>query len=237
MEDKRLRDALQPGAECLSIEEIGRYRDDALAPAARRACEEHLRLCANCRAELALLDAFTALEVRSEESEIVREGVRQLDRRHAQWRRERPGASPETRRRFFVTSLRPALALAAMLLAVAGGYYLTRPASQPVSGIDSDATRSSEAVVIETPRGDVQSVPDRLEWRAVAGASSYHARVDEVDRHEVWSVDTTTTSATLPPAVRALIVPGKSFIWHVTAYSAARNPIAESAPERFRLAR
>jgi hypothetical protein len=237
MEDKHLTQALQPGADCPSIEELGRYRDDALAPAARRACEQHISGCANCRAELALLEAFVALEVRNDESAIVREGVRQLDRRRAQLLAERPNTAPEIRRRFSVAAFRPALALAAMLLTVAGGYYLTRPASHSVLVTDSDTTRSSEAVVILTPRGEVQSRPDRLEWRAVAGASSYRARIDEVDRHEVWSTDTTTTSATLPPAVLAQIVPGKTFVWRVTAYSAAHSPIAESAPERFRLAR
>ena len=237
MEDKLLREALQPTADCLSIEQLGHYRDDTLTPSARQTSERHISSCANCRAELAMLDAFATLSVRDDEAAIVREGAAALERRRAEIFGERRSRVTEFRRRFSVSALRPAFALAAMLLMIVGGYFLTQPASRDLPRTSSDVTRTSENVVVQAPIGDVQSVPDQLQWRSVAGASRYRARIAEVDRHEVWSTDTTTTSATLPPEVRAQIVPGKTLVWQVTAFSAAGTPIAESTPQRFRVAR
>jgi hypothetical protein len=237
MEDKVLKEALQPTADCLSIEQLGRYRDGVLTGASRHMCERHISACANCRAELALLDAFTNLGVADEEAALVRDGAAALERRRAEIFGERRSNVAEFRRRFSVGALRPVFALAAVLLMVVGGYYLTQPASRSVPAMSSEVTRMSETVVLHAPAGDVQSVPDQLQWRPVAGASRYRARIVEVDRHEVWSTDTTTTSVTLPPAVRAQIVPGKTLVWQVTAFSAASKPIAESNPQRFRVTR
>jgi anti-sigma factor RsiW len=237
MEDKILRQALQPTADCLSIEQLGRYHDDALTPAVRQTSERHISACANCQSELALLDAFTTLSVRDEEAAIVRSGAAILERRRDEIFGARRSNVTEFRRRVSVSALRPVFAMAALLLMVVGGYYLIQPASRTGPGMSPDVTRTSEIVVVQAPAGDVKSVPDQLQWRPVAGASRYRARIAEVDRHEVWSTDTTTTSVTVPPAVRAQIVPGKTLVWQVTAFSAASKPIAESNPQRFRVAR
>jgi putative zinc finger protein len=236
MEDKQLKVALQPTADCLSIEQLGRYQDDALTPAAREITERHVRGCANCQTELALLDAFSTLAVREDEAEVVRDGVKTLERRRAEIFGKRSGTVTEFRRRFSVAALRPVFAMAAVLLMIVGGYYLTQNSSRNSSGIDPDATRSSK-IIVEAPSGDVQSVPEQLQWKSIDGASSYRIRITEVDRHELWSTDTTTSPVTLPPSVRAQIVPGKTLVWQVTAYGAANKPIAESTPQRFRVAR
>lgn len=236
MENESLNKALRPSPECLSIEQLGRYVDDALAPGERAAAKAHIGGCVNCQAELALLDAFATLSVRDDEAQVVRAGVDELTRRRSKIFGDTRHESSLLRRWMSASALRPAFAMAAVLLAIAGGYYLTQPASRFPSGIGPDVTRSS-SVAAQAPVGDLSAVPERLQWQQVVGASKYRVRLTEVDRHELWSSDATATSIELPPAVRAQIVPGKTLLWQVTAYGASNEPIAQSEPQRFRLAR
>ena len=93
----------------------------------------------------------------------------------------------------------------------------------------------SLSVAIQGPIGDQTAVPGRLQWHPVSGAARYHVRLSEVDRHEIWSSGTVDTAIDIPPTIRARIVPGKTLVWQVTAYSASNALIAESNAERFRL--
>jgi hypothetical protein len=129
--------------------------------------------------------------------------------------------------------------MAVVLLCFVSGYYLINPAAPRLPADVSsgaDATRSLTIRAIG-PVGDQRAVPDRLQWQPVAGASRYHVRLLEVDRHELWSYDTADAAVDLPADIRARISPAKTLTWQVTAYGAANAPIAESDPQRFRLAR
>src|SRR5207237_303969 len=79
--------------------------------------------------------------------------------------------------------------------------------------------------------GDVGEGPERFEWQPVSGAVRYHVALMEVDRRELWAIDTSDTSVTLPAAVRRQIVPSKTLLWQVKAVGAADAPIAESGVE------
>jgi putative zinc finger protein len=236
MEEHKLRQALQPSAECLSIEQLGRYADDVLAPIERGAADAHVRGCANCRTELALMESFRTLSVRDDEAAIVRSGVEQLNRRRSEIFGDTRHEMSFLRRFLSIGALRPALAMATVLLAIVGGYYLTQPASRFPSGMGPDVTRSS-SVTVQAPVGDQSVAPERLEWQAVSGAVRYRVRLSEVDRHEIWSAEATATAIELPRSVRELIVPGKTLLWQVTAIDASNVAIADSALQQFRVAR
>jgi hypothetical protein len=239
MEPEILTHALQPGADCPALDTLGRHADNALTPRERAAIGAHVHSCAVCQSELALLQTFAAGEVRDDERNAVRDIVSELRRReHAIFSAH---ASPEIRRSRFALfgSFRHALSLATVLLAVVGSYYIfssTPPRLPSDAGSGTEVTRSL-AVELRAPLGDQMAAPQRLEWRPIAGAARYRARLMEVDRRELWSVETTATTADLPEPVRALVVPAKTLLWQVTAYDASNAPIAESSPERFRLAR
>jgi hypothetical protein len=236
MEERNLTDALRPGPECPSIERLGRYADGSLPPDERRHEESHIVACANCQAELTLLHAFMTAAVRDDDAEAVRWGVEQLHRREPEIfdRGRRPERS--VRQWLSIANLRAALVLAAVLL-VAGGYYLTNPATPRLPddvGSSVEPTRSL-TIVVRAPLGDQTAVPGRLQWELVIGAARYRVRLSEVDRREIWSSDTVDAEVDLPPDVRAHIVPGKTLVWQVTAYGASSAPIAQSNAERFRL--
>ena len=146
---------------------------------------------------------------------------------------------PSVRRSMSFARLRPVPALAIVLLAFAGGYYFSRQAASRLPadiGPGPETTRSL-TIAARSPIGDQTTSPARLQWEPVTGAARYRVRLSEVDRQEVWSGETTGSAIDLPPGVRALIVPGKTLVWRVTAYGAANAPIAESNDERFRLVR
>lgn len=237
MEEQNLINALRPGPDCPSIERLGRYADGALAPEERRGEESHIAACANCQAELALLHSFATPAVRDDEAEAVRWGVEQLQRREREIFDGGSRKEPSRRRWQSFGRLRPAPALAVVLLVILGGYYLTKqtaPRFPTDIGSSPEATRSL-TIAIRGPIGDQTAAPARLQWQPVGGAARYRVRLSEIDRHEIWSSDTTESAIDLPPDVRARIVPGKTLVWQVTAYSGSNAPIAESNAERFRL--
>ena len=236
MEEQNLTNALRPGPDCPPIERLGQYADGALTPEQRRREQAHIAACANCQAELALLHEFAAPAVRDDEAEAVRWGVEQLRRREPEIFDGGRPAGPSGRRSLSFGRVRPALAVAIVLLAFVGGYYVTNQAPRLPTDIGSspEATRSL-TIEARSPIGDQAAVPTRLEWQAIAGAARYRVRLSEVDRREIWSGDTIDSAIDLPSDVRARIVPGKTLVWRVTAYGASNAPIAESNDERFRL--
>ena len=239
MEEQILKRALGPGPDCLPIERLAQYADGILSDDERRADESHIAACANCQAELSLLHAFAASTVRDDEAAIVRAGVEQLKHREAEIFPPVPRDARSVRQWLSLGRLRPALTMAAVLLAAIGGYYLTNPAAPRLPtdvGSGPEATRSMGITVVE-PVGDQTAVPGHLRWQPVTGASRYHVRLTEVDRHEIWSSDTADAAIELPAGILAQIRPAKTLVWQVTAYGASNTPIAESDPQRFRLAR
>jgi hypothetical protein len=121
----------------------------------------------------------------------------------------------------------------------AGGVYLLTMNEAPalpgrVDTRGGEVTRSL-AITVRGPLGELDEAPPRLEWQAVDGAARYQARVFEVDRTELWSMSTTVADVDLPDRVRGSLVPGRTFVWDVTAYDASGAAIAESGQQSFRI--
>jgi hypothetical protein len=238
MDPEILKAALAPGAECLPVEELGRYVDGTLPPAEHAAAAAHIRSCINCRAELTLLQAITSNPIRPDEGDVVRNGVGQLERHAVVARNVR---TIESTGRWWLPSTPRLAALVAIVLLtlVAGRLYEADTAAPllPSAVRTDDEVARSQTVAVRTPLGDLRDAPQRLEWRAVNRAVRYQARLFEVDRREVWSVSTAGTAIELPPAVRALSVPLKTLLWEVTAYDTSGTAIASSGAQAFRVVR
>jgi putative zinc finger protein len=237
MERKILSGALERGPECLDVEVIARYVDDALAPRERDAAKAHIDACPTCQAEITLIQAFADARVSDEESIAVREIVADLQRRPSAIVLPAREESRARRGLSFGMWRATLSAAAALLVAIVAGYYLLGSnAPRLPNDIDSgrEVTRSL-TVILRGPIGDQTTAPTRLEWQSVASAVRYRVRLMEVDRSELWSAETTKMSIDLPTAIRARIVPAKTLLWDVTAYGVTSEIVAASDVERFRL--
>jgi hypothetical protein len=239
MEDEILRQALAPGARCLSVEQLGQYADGALDADDEAAAAVHIKDCLSCQAELALLHAVTSTGLRPEEAEIVRDGAARLDERTTGFPAADHVASSSGRRWFGFRSLSLAAVAAVLLAGVATGtfFFLTRNAPRlPGSVTTGDEVTRSLALAVRGPVGDHRDLPRRFEWVGVDRAVRYRVRLLEVDRQEVWSTSTPAPAVDLPPDVQAKLTPGRTLLWDVTAYDAAGTVIAESGTQSFRVA-
>jgi len=108
------------------------------------------------------------------------------------------------------------------------------PELTPGLGRGGVVLRSEELVALD-PTGDLTKAPAALRWQAMSGAKRHRIRVMEVDQNELWQTESGEATVSLPAAVRATIVPGKTLLWQVTALDSAGNPVAASQILRFRL--
>jgi hypothetical protein len=219
-----MKDDLQRTAACIPIERL----DGEFNQAER----EHLAVCARCQAERALWQEFT--------DSVPSPG----DGAAVQWiaaevRRRRAAAGPKRKvvwGRWLspAASFRWAAAAAAIVLA-AGIGYLAWDREPALSSTSGDAVYRSARVEAIAPMGDLQGAPRELSWVAVRQAVRYDVRVLEVDRSVVWSTASTTPHISLPAAVIARCVPGRSMLWEVDALDQSGSVIARSGTQRFRV--
>ena len=240
MEEQNLTNALGPGPDCLSIERLGRYADGILSDDERRADESHIAACANCQAELALLHAFAAVDRARRRS-----GGRARGRRAAATSRSGDLCSGSSDAHVVATMVlaRPAASRAHAGSCLAGCCRRLLP-DQSSGAAASDRCRFRLG-------GDALDGHHRAGTgrRSDSGARPAAVATGRAARRDTtcgsWkSIATRSGRATptdaaidLPAAVQAQIGPAKTLVWQVTAYGASNTPIAESDPQRFRLAR
>ena len=237
MEPETLRTALAPGAECPTIERLGRYADGALGADEQTAAAVHIRGCLTCQTEIALLHAVTSSGARPGEAEIVRDGVTRLEQRTIGFTAAVHEDTSARRRWSRIGMWLPVAGAAVLLMATGTLYVLTaKPPRLPGGVAPGNEVTRSLAVAVRGPAGDLPESPRRFEWLAVDRAVRYRVRLMEVDRHEVWSASTSAAGVDLPPSVRASMAPARTLLWDVTAYDASGAVVAESGPQSFRLA-
>ncbi len=237
-----------PGEGCLSNAELEGLLDRSLAADLLSRLEAHVAACGRCSAELELLKTFCEAVPAPGEAADVDWIVRRLQTRLP----EQAGVSPATKppvseseeskgslwrggllrpRWRFV----PVLAAAAALILVAALEVQRRlEPGLRVPGAGQAVLRSGR-VPLKSPVGDIDSLPERLEWVAVGGARRYVVTVMEVDRNVLWRAETEMPGIDVPPQVRAAAVPGKTLLWQVEAFDPAGSRVAESGVERFRV--
>jgi hypothetical protein len=241
------KEAVSPTEACLTIEELGRWSDQWL-PDRAPVASAHIARCPRCQAELAMLNEFQSAATRPEDADSVSWITAELERRFDQIRvaapltAPRPGLRSERSRwvqyLFGPRPLRGALGFAGLLALIAAVLQL-RGAQEPE--LSSDAVSGpvvmrSEELVALSPTGDLKQAPRELRWQATPGAARYLVKVMEVDRTELWKTESSLTSASLPTALVARIVPGKKLLWQVTAIDSAGRTVATSQILPFRLA-
>lgn len=236
-EQELLREALGPGKECPSIEELEQVRSGGIT--APGELTRHIESCTYCQTELHMLQMFQATE-QTPVSKEVRQVSKKLQARSAEIL-GRPSAVKQhlpwwkaawTMRGFAQASL-----AAAVLLLVAGAVIrLHSPNSPSISQVDrtgQDVLRSG-SFSVTSPVGDLQERPSEVRWEKVQGAATYRVRLLEVDRSEMWKAETAEEHIDLPSSIRSRIVPAKTLFWEISALDTSGNRVGETGLVRFR---
>jgi hypothetical protein len=237
LDERRVRQqwkaALAATEECLSLEELSRHAERSPGDQGKDRVSSHLSSCPRCQTELAMLQEFERATPRPDEAAAVSVIAAELKRRSG----SRMGRLV-TRKIFAPRRIgTAAMALAAMLLLIAGGLYL-RSEKEPVLVSDGSSGQTllrSQAMTLLEPKGDLERSPTELRWQAVPGAVRYSVKLMEVDRAVLWQSSSEQTSVALPQPVREKIIPAKTLLWEVTAIEAGGKAVATSPVERFRV--
>ena len=240
---ERLRVMLGETESCLSLEQLEKFLEKSAGQgwAAGSAGDSHLASCPRCSTELSLLREFRSMTPRTEEAEAVEWIAARLEERSPVRAVRRP--EREVRFPWWKHILSPgwvgtaSWAAAMVLVVIAAGIYF-QGAREPVlpkgAGAGPQVFRSDQVELL-APMGDLEQAPAELRWRPAPGASRYQVRLMEVDRTEIWNGDSVTTSIVLPADVQARVLPRKTLLWQVIAWSDAGARIAASEIQRFRL--
>jgi hypothetical protein len=193
----------------------------------------HVDTCARCQAELALWQAFNEPSRDQAETDAVEWIVARLQQARAAASRS---SAPPLAQRFARSHFRALIgAAAAVMVAATLGYVVwdREPAIIIPAGEQVYRTASIDIV---SPSGDVAGPPQELVWVASPAAARYDVRVLEVDGTVVWRATSVSPRVVLPDDVIARSVPGRTVIWEVLALDESARVVAQSGPQRFRVA-
>ena len=244
MSDDRheIKTALGVTPGCPPVEQLGRFANNSLDVSERANVESHIGRCGHCQSELALLRQFTDVSLQPEEERPVAWITAQLrDRAQEIYEpaSEVRAASISWWKRILAPPAlsRVALALGCLLIIVSGSIYLRRGSAPSLNTtLDSgpEILRSNTLELL-SPKDTLTTTPELLQWQALPGTERYQARILEVDRTLLWKSETSAVSIKIPDQVRALMKPGKTLLWQVTALDGSGKPVASSNFESFRL--
>lgn len=230
-ENELLAGSLKRTSECLPIEAL-----EQILEGESWDTDLHLKGCAYCKTEIALLRSFRDAEVPAVDAKAVAQVTAKL--------RERPGGGLELVSASWIGRvlgkgwLRPAaLALAGALLVVAIGLQIhqSSTAGLTTGAGDGSGVFRSGTLSISSPSGDLQDIPEQFRWESVAAATRYELHLMEVDHHELWNATLTQPAVDIPAEIRAQIVPLKTLLLQIDAFDATGRKVAQSEVVRFRL--
>lgn len=238
----RWKRLFQQGQDCPSIEELGNYLSGSQNESERTQVASHVRDCSKCSCEMTLLRQFNEGDVRPAEKSEVATIVRSLQENTSKTlRRAETQSKPRSESSFWrdFLAFRPvpllATAMAGVLVVMAASLLLrTAPDIAPIFDNGPTVLRTG-TIRIDSPRGDVQQVPQELKWMGLEEAASYEVRISEVDRVEVVVLTTNSNSVTISPEIQDELAAGKPLFWQVNAFDSSGRQIAQSELARFAL--
>jgi hypothetical protein len=234
-----LKSSFTATPECLAPEQLEGLLDG-------KTSHPHLANCPRCQAELAMLKSFESAAPLPGEGAAVTWISSQLDRqldtiKHPVRSRARAAVQSLERkswmsRIFGQGGFRWALPVAAVAaIAIVSALLLQSPKApqlQANAGGNPVVYRSQEVVVLG-PIGELQKIPQQLEWQAFSGAAAYKVVMMEVDQTPLWTGDVKESSTAIPASIRAKMLPGKPILWQVTAVDGQGRVLGTSQLQRF----
>ena len=223
---EKLKSALGPAADCPPLEQLVRALDASEGDARRKAAEDHAANCAHCRDELALMREFVDARPQPDETRNVNWIARRLEKQRV--------FRPSRQRLPFFFGMRAWAAAACLVIVASSVFYLRRGPGAPSPAGAGEGVMRSQVLELVDPVGDVRQKPAVFRWRVVPGAVRYQVHLMEVDRREVWRGESANDFISIPPPVLALMAPGRSFLWEVSAWDKSGKTLA-TATRSFRV--
>jgi hypothetical protein len=220
--------ALGRRTDCPPPEELEKYlnQPDDLP------LNSHVQQCVGCQGELTLLKEFLEVRPRPEEEQDVVQILQELRRRKG----EGPlpdAASPVAP----VVSLqawkrrlaRPGFGLAAIAAAALLIFVGVRVSTGPRTLVEpqTEILRSGQ-LIVEAPVGSLSNWPRELTLQPVPDATIYRIVLYDVGDVPVWSATSEVPQLELPETLRAIVLPGKTLFWQVTAVNQEGKVLADS---------
>jgi hypothetical protein len=234
-----LKSALGASADCLSPEQLEAFTaSDAQVP-------PHVAQCVRCQAELEMLRAFESNNPLPEEGAAVAWITSHLERQRDQIKNTsvtRIASVTEKTRSSLMTwlfrpgTIRVAIPAFAISMALLVGVVLLRSPKQPDLRADAGNNASvfrSQEVQLVGPIGDIEQLPNRFTWKPYAGAATNKHSLMEIDHDPIWTVKSSDSNLTIPASIRGRMLPGKPFLWQVSALDASGRVLAISQVQKF----
>lgn len=224
-----MREVLREG--CPAFEELTTLFEGRMPTGKAQSLRSHVESCAVCKAEWKMLSEFTAAEPTADERADVQAVVAHLKKSRAEARPvgERMGWFN------FPVMAKWAGSLAALALVVAIGLEWRSSRSGGIDGFrPSTEVRSGISLQVRT-QGNLAELPQQIEWESVPGASRYEVVVTEVDGTGIWRGQSVEPRVSLPDALRAAMLPGKTLVLQVTALDVSGNRLTQSEAVRVRI--
>lgn len=239
MDRQILKSALGSSPECLPVEQLEALtRSDAQIP-------PHVAQCPRCQAELQMLKCFESGDPLPDEGAAVAWISSRIARRMDEIKHPVRGRQSAPRdevqsswMRWLWSPRKIAIAipaLAALAIAVVGIALLRTPKEPDLradAGSHDTIYRSGEVQLVG-PVGDLEQIPTTLQWKAFPSATKYKVTLMEIDRVPIWEIKNNDTSLTIPSAVKGKMLPGKPFLWQVSALDVSGRVLATSQVQKF----
>jgi len=226
--------------ECLSIEDLDRYRLADFPPERMDAARAHLAACPRCDAELELLTRFQEASPSTSESDDAAWVAARLKSRQKEiFRPESQARSSGWESLLAAFRMRGAAAALASLVVVAGVAWLYRRPSAPEldpGAVAGPGVYRSDAIEVLGPLGDAASAPSLFRWTPHPGAASYEIRLLAVDKTELWKGSATAPPLAVPDDARRAMSPSRTLFWEVRAFDGSGAVLAQSGLREFKVA-
>jgi hypothetical protein len=196
---------------CPSFDRLARFFEGRLSKRAKRVVIDHVTLCAPCYQEFNFLS--------------------QVSRYEDSLAQQISGAHPAPRRGVsllsFVYHQVAALVILGLLLSVAFIFWRGTPRSE-------ERGKPPSLLTLVQPAGrSALVVPFNFRWKDNISAREYVVELFDDSLRSLWKSDRVAgTSASLSPEKLRILVPGHTYFWMVTAYSAGAT-VAESDLQEF----
>ncbi len=230
------QDAVSATNDCPGIEVLEQVMEGTLHDPKT---QNHVSTCPHCQSEIAMLRKFEYAEASPNEGAAVAWIAAQLERNQSS-AGSKPvrQAVPVWRSMFRVPYL--AAAAAVIVAATLGiSFYMSEDFKKPsiTDGFGTSSPLRSGQIRLTDPVGNLTKAPEKLDWEAVKGASSYSVLITalDIDHTLVWQGQSSQNSLTVGPELKSKIRPGKPLTWKVTAIDSTGKELA-TGEGRFRLA-